>query len=134
MIKTVHTDIALWSYERPSRGYFGYHLRPKSSLARKKLYQKLYTTQRSEPLLLRFGAQLDDPISAGWSRTAYDYLALMRGDVPARFEDGVQLAIPEDSWGLLLSLLARSDAQEEDSVNVITPSGHVPLWIWSDAA
>ena len=133
MIEAVHSDVALWSYERPSRGYFGYHLRPASSLARKKLYQKLYSAKTADAVLLRFGAQINDPINAGWHRTEYDCLALSRTDVPPASDEGVRLAIPKDSWVLFLSLLARSDAQAEDSVNVITPTGHVPLWVWWDA-
>jgi hypothetical protein len=132
MMKSAHPDVALWSYERPSRGYFGYHLRARSHAVRRRLHQKLTSLTLTEPLLLRFGAQLDDPVTAGWARTDYTYLSLARGDVPVKAE-GVQLAIPEESWPLLLSLLEDVEVQAEGSVNVVTPSAHVPLWVWWDA-
>ena len=132
MMKSAHPDVALWSYERPSRGYFGYHLQARTRAARQRLHQKIATLTQSEPLLLRFGTLLDDPVTAGWARTEYPYLALVKGDVPVK-ADGVQLAIPEESLSLLLSLLARIEVQAEGSVNVVTPSAHVPLWVWWDA-
>ena len=133
MMKSSHPDVALWSYESASRGYFGYHLRAKSREARRKLHQKLVGLAPSGSALLRLGAQLRDPISAGWARTAYPYLSLTRAETPTEGE-GVRLALADDSWPLLLTLLAREGADGEEAVNVATPSGHAPLWVWPDAA
>ncbi|MEP3678931.1 MAG: hypothetical protein ABJN21_08545 [Paracoccaceae bacterium] len=97
-----------------------------------KMHLKLAALMPSKSVLLRLGAQLDDPLSAGWTRTEYPYLSLTRSNQPIENE-GVRLAIPDDSWPLFIALLARIDAEDEESVNVVTPSGHVPLWIWPDA-
>lgn len=133
MIKSAHPDVALWSYERPSRGYFGYHLRARTQAAREKLRLKLTSLEPGAPMLLRFGADLGgDVVNAGWPRTDYTYLTLVRGKEPLT-ADEFGFAIPDDSWPVLMSLLERVDAQDEDSVNVVTANGHVPLWVWWDA-
>lgn len=131
MIKSAHPDVALWSYERPSRGYFGYHLRGKSRAAREKLRQKLVGLGPSDSIVLRFGARFDDVINAGWTRTEYGFLTLARGETPAD-RDGISIAVPDESWLPLLSLLAQGEVRDEGSVNVVAPGGHVPLWVWWD--
>ena len=133
MIKSAHPDISLWSYEKPSRGYFGYHLRARTQAARQKLRLKLTSLLPAEPMLLRFGADLGgDVVNAGWARTDYTYLTLARGEEPQSGE-GIGLSVPNDSWPVLLSLLERVGPQEEDSVNVVSANGHMPLWVWWDA-
>ena len=132
MKKSSHMDVAFWSYERPSRGYFGYHLRARTRTVREKLCQKLKSMPSGETHLLRFGADLDDVVNAGWSRTTHTYLTLSRGNDPMGGE-GVALAIPKDSWSLLMELLEQVQVQAEGSVNVVGADGHVPLWIWWDA-
>ena len=132
MIKSAHPDVALWSYERPSRGYFGYHLRARTQAAREKLCQKLVGLGPSEPIVLRFGAQLEDVVATGWVRSEYGFLTLVRGESIAEGE-GLNIAVPNESWSPLLSMLAQTEVKDEGSVNVITPNGHVPLWVWWDA-
>lgn len=134
-MKSAHPDVALWSYERPSRGYFGYHLRARTQAARAKLRLKLTSLVPDEPMLLRFGADLGaDVVNAGWPRTDYTYLTLVRSDGEGPLKaDELGFAIPNESWPVLMSLLERVGVEEEDSVNVVTANGHVPLWVWWDA-
>ena len=132
MIKSAHPDVSFWSYERPSRGYFGYHLRAKSHANRDKLRQRLAGLDPSEPIVLRFGAKLDDVVNAGWTRTDYGFLTLVRGETPAQ-SDNLSIAIPDDSWSLFLSLLEQVQVQDEGSVNVVTLGRHMPRWVWWDA-
>ena len=133
MIKSAHPDVALWSYERPSRGYFGYHLRARTQEARYKLHQKLMALPPASPIVLRLGATLEDVVGARWVRTNYGFVILSRGDAPAQ-SDGLSIVIQEDSWPIFLSLLEQVDVQNEGSVDVITPEGHKPLWVWWDEA
>lgn len=132
MIKSAHPDVALWSYERPSRGYFGYHLRARSRVSREKLREKLTVLAPLDAITLRLGAELDDVLNAGWTRAEYGFLTLMRGDTPVP-SDGLSIAIPEESWPVFLALLTQILDQNEGSVNVVTQNGHFPLWVWWDA-
>ncbi|NNE87317.1 MAG: hypothetical protein HKN27_04515 [Silicimonas sp.] len=132
MIKSAHPDVSLWSYDRPSRGYFGYHLRAGSYVAREKLCQKLTDLNPSDSIVLRFGATLGDVVKAGWTRTDYGFVTLVRDDTPAQ-SDQLSIAIPDDSWPVFLALLEQVEVHDEGSVNVVTPNGHMPLWVWWDA-
>lgn len=132
MIKSAHPDVSLWTYERPSRGYFGFHLRARTSDARQKLHQRLTTLAPAEPIVLRFGAKLEDVVDAKWTRTDYGFLALVRGGTPAP-TDEQSIAIPDDSWPVFLSLLDQVEVHNEGSVDVITQDAHMPLWVWWDA-
>jgi hypothetical protein len=132
MIKSAHPDVSFWSYERPSRGYFGYHLRARTKSARHALCQRLSTLGQGDAIVLRFGATLEDVIGARWTRSEYGFVTLSRSETPARSEN-LSIAVPEEGWPVLLHFLSQVDVHDEGSVDVIAQDAHVPLWVWWDA-
>jgi|GEM_PF-5789514 len=129
--KSAHRDVALWRYERPSRGYFGLHLRAASPEARARLKDRLASLTPGTPHLLRFGAQRPDTLP--WTRQAFDDLLVTVGQAPIQDDGSFSVTLTPDQHQNLLSLLDTVAPHEEASVTVDTAEGAMPLWVWWDA-
>lgn len=127
--KSAHRDVALWRYERPSRGYFGLHLRAQSAGARQRLKDRLASLSPNTPHLLRFGPL--PPDSQPWPRTSLSETLITLGT--NRPPETNAIAIEADQMADLLRLLDTVAPHEEASVTVETETGAMPLWVWWDA-
>jgi len=128
--QSAHRDAALWSYERPSRGYFGYHLRAANAEARLRLRQRLAPLRLGDAHRLRFGGRIEDPLP--WSRVLHPDVLFTIGTSAGRADVALSLAIEPDDLRDLLGLLDGVAPDQEASVTVETDDGARPLWIWWD--
>lgn len=129
--KSAHRDVALWRYERPSRGYFGLHLRAQSHAARTRLKDRLGALTPKTTHLLRLGTL--PPDTHPWPRIAFPDALITLGPKPAPEAASLSLAIQADQLSDLLTLLDTVAPHEEASVTVETDEGAMPLWVWWDA-
>lgn len=132
--KSAHRDVALWRYDRPSRGYFGYHLRARNAEARARFRDRLAEMKKGETHLFRLGADISDNLASPWPRVPYSEVHVTLGPRPATVDSGLALALEPGEHAGLLDLLDRIAVHEESSVTVETGLGAAPLWVWWDAA
>ena len=128
--QSAHRDVALWSYERPSRGYFGYHLRAATADARLRLRQRLAALGPGETHRLRFGGRIENPLP--WPQILHTDVVVTSGGHPAAVPNVLSLAIAPSDLRDLVGLLDGIPTDQEASVTVETAEGARPLWIWWD--
>ncbi len=129
--KSAHRDVALWRYERPSRGYFGLHLRAQSPSARTRLKDRLAALTPKTPHLLRFGTL--PPDTQPWPRIAFPDALIILGSEPPTEAASLSFAIEADQLADLMTLLETVAPHEESCVTVQASDGAMPLWVWWDA-
>lgn len=128
--KSAHRDVALWQYERPSRGYFGFHLRARTEGARLRLRDRLAAMMPRTPHLFRLGGTIAD--TQPWTRTMFGDLLMTVGGPPADGAAGLSIGIASDQHEILIGLLGSVAPHGEASVIVETAAGAAPLWVWWD--
>lgn len=130
--KSAHRGVGLWSYERPSRSYFGFHLRARTSDARNRFRDRLAALEPGVPHLFRLGRDIADCSGASWPQTIYGEVMITSGEKP---EPGGDLALALEPTELksLIKLLDSVAPEREASVTVQGPAGSYPLWVWWDA-
>ena len=128
--KSAHRDVALWRYERPSRGYFGLHLCAQSPNARARLRNRLAGLTPGVPHLLRLGGKIAD--SMPWKRIQFGDLLVSVGAPSHDSEASLSIGIAADQLQDLITLLDTVAPHQEASITVETPDGASPLWVWWD--
>ena len=128
--KSAHRDVALWQYERPSRGFFGFHLRAQTEGARLRLRDRLAGLTPGTPYLFRLGGKIAD--TRPWTRTMFGDLLVTLGGPPADGVAELSIAIAADQHQDLVGLLGTVAPDGEASVIVETSAGAAPLWVWWD--
>lgn len=126
-----HPEVGLWSYEGPSRGYRGLHLRAKNSSARRKLRETLASLVGHRSLWLEFGSVAEETPKR-WARNIYKDVQVSLGLEYTEFENTLSLAIEETELAELLDALESLKWHEEISVMARVKSKRVPLWLWWD--
>jgi len=127
-MKSAHREIALWHYDQTTRSTFGYHLRAGTAEARKKLGERLTKISSSEPAVLHFDGDANDPL--GLTRHIHKDVSLTIGISPVPCE-GLPLAIETAELEALLTLLSQG-TQQETCVTVCNADRQLPLWVWPD--
>ena len=133
-MKSAHRDIALWRFDSPIRSLWGLHMRADSPEARRVLAEKLITVPQGQTHHLHFGTVLttDDLGLPPQEKLHITDIVLQRGDHLPDPGPPSRLTLTDDAWMGLIDMLANVEKGAESSVEVLTPSGHQPLWLWWD--
>jgi hypothetical protein len=133
---SAHRDVALWRYERPSRGYRGFHLQAQDPSARRGFRRRLAGLAFGEVHRFRLRETLSGwPREGQWPAAGYTELLLTVGRAQEAAEtSGVSLSIEASERDRLIAGLDAVSFHDERSFEVETTGGSGTLWLWWDLA
>ena len=133
-MKSAHRDIALWRFESPVRSLWGLHLRAETPEARQRLAEKLMAVPQGGQHHLHLGGAIptDDLGLPPQEKLPIPDIRLARGGALPDNGPPPLVTLGDDAWMGLIDMLVTVEKGGESSVEVLTSSGHQPLWLWWD--